>query len=271
MKYYYLISGLPDLALNIDAKGSDYKNTRQEIASQLEQSDLVLWEAMYLHRNDKSLLSDLQQTGKLYDPLVKYSVEELEDKETGKLHPYMFNFVEQYWRKEENSTQELSYLEMEAKLQEYFYDYVSGLGNEFIRRWFDFERGLRNLQVALLNRKAKRSADTGLIGEDSLAEAFRQSNAADFGLKGEEEWIDKALDIFESKDIVEREWRIDALRWEVADELCLLKYFSIDVLLAYAAKMQIAERWTALSDEQGAERLKQLIADIHSSFVLEKS
>ncbi|MDR1226745.1 MAG: DUF2764 domain-containing protein [Prevotellaceae bacterium] len=272
-KYHYLISSLPDLAFDIDAKGSDYQKTRQDIASQLMQSDLVLWEAMYLHHDNKNLLSYLMQTGELHNPLAKYSAEELEQevREPGKLHSYMFDFVEQYWNKEGDAGKEVSYLELETKLQKYFYEYAGGLNSKFIRRWFDFERSLRNVQAAFLSRKTKRDIANNLIGEGDLVEVLSRSNASDFGLKGEEIWLDRALSVFEGKDIVEREWRIDALRWEMADELCELEYFSIDVLLAYAAKMQIAERWAALGEEIGAERLKQLIAEIHSSFVLEKS
>jgi hypothetical protein len=92
-----------------------------------------------------------------------------------------------------------------------------------------------------------------LVGWDEEIELFVKNNLPDFGLRRElalGEQIFNLLD--ENTNILEREFRFDEIRWQMADELTTFNYFDIDKVLAYLAKADILERWLKLDKERGA-------------------
>ena len=58
---------------------------------------------------------------------------------------------------------------------------------------------------------------------------------------------------------LEREQALDRCRWRLADELALDDPFGLGVVLAFAVKLRIAERWAALSDDSGQQKLDEMI------------
>lgn len=58
---------------------------------------------------------------------------------------------------------------------------------------------------------------------------------------------------------LEREQALDRCRWRLADELALDDPFGLGVVLAFAVKLRIAERWAALTEAAGQSRLDEMI------------
>ena len=69
---------------------------------------------------------------------------------------------------------------------------------------------------------------------------------------------------------MEKERKIDAIRWNQAEELSTFDYFDINALLAYLVKVNIVARWTRLDDKQGREMLRRLMTSLDGRDLINK-
>ncbi|MDE5955282.1 MAG: DUF2764 domain-containing protein, partial [Bacteroidales bacterium] len=68
------------------------------------------------------------------------------------------------------------------------------------------------------------------------------------------------------KDIIAREKAIDDLYWEKLDELSLMHYFDMNVIMAFILKLHIIDRWHILDENTGREMFKKLVDEVRSTF-----
>lgn len=138
----------------------------------------------------------------------------------------------------------------EENLNQGFYEAALKDGNRFIREYFSFDLGLRNLKARFLNEAFERptNQDTINLETGEFKEAARVSET----LAGE--------------DILAREKGLDAIVWEKISELTTFNYFDLDALLGIIAKMRLIERWRALDEETGREMFQQLINETTATF-----
>ncbi len=138
----------------------------------------------------------------------------------------------------------------EENLNKGFYEAALKDDNRFIRDYFSFDLGLRNLKARFLNEAFGRPANQDTINLETgeFKEAARVSET----LAGE--------------NILAREKGLDAIVWEKVSELTTFNYFDLDALLGIIAKMRLIERWRALDDETGREMFQQLIKETTATF-----
>lgn len=138
----------------------------------------------------------------------------------------------------------------EENLNKGFYEAALKDDNRFIREYFSFDLGLRNLKARFLNEAFERPANQDTINLETgeFKEAARVSET----LAGE--------------NILAREKGLDAIVWEKVSELTTFNYFDLDALLGIIAKMRLIERWRALDDETGREMFQQLIKETTATF-----
>lgn len=138
----------------------------------------------------------------------------------------------------------------EENLNKGFYEAALKDDNRFIREYFSFDLGLRNLKARFLNEAFERPANQNTINLETgeFKEAARVSET----LSGE--------------NILAREKGLDAIVWEKISELTTFNYFDLDALLGIIAKMRLIERWRALDDETGREMFQQLIKETTATF-----
>lgn len=138
----------------------------------------------------------------------------------------------------------------EENLNQGFYEAALKDDNRFIREYFSFDLGLRNMKARFLNKAFGRpeNQDTINIGTGEFEEAAKVSET----LAGE--------------NILGREKGLDAIVWEKISELTTFNYFDLDALLGIIAKMRLIERWRALDEETGAEMFQRLIEETTASF-----
>ncbi|MBQ6179306.1 MAG: DUF2764 family protein [Bacteroidales bacterium] len=138
----------------------------------------------------------------------------------------------------------------EENLNKGFYEAALKDDNRFIREYFSFDLGLRNLKARFLNEAFGRPANQDTINLETgeFKEAARVSET----LAGE--------------NILAREKGLDAIVWEKISELTTFNYFDLDALLGIIAKMRLIERWRALDDETGREMFQQLIKETTATF-----
>ncbi len=60
---------------------------------------------------------------------------------------------------------------------------------------------------------------------------------------------------------LERELALDRCRWNALEERILHDPFGLDVVMAYAVRLRLMERWARLSDEEGLKRVETFITE----------
>ena len=130
-----------------------------------------------------------------------------------------------------------------------FYDKAAESKNRFIREYFDFDGRLRNIKV---NYLAKR---LGMNGEEYQVELPE----ADF------EEAKQITDILADADFVQREQKMDELKWEKASDIARMDYFNMNAILAFLVKAKTVQRWAELDPAKGQEMFKKLVQEIRGT------
>jgi len=113
------------------------------------------------------------------------------------------------------------------------------------RRFVDAETQLRD---ALARIRAQRA------GVDYVAHARRH---AGFDTRAEE----AAARAMAVEDPLERELLLDRHRWALLDAAASRPAFGVQAVFAYAFKLRIVEKWTALSDQAGLDVALRVVED----------
>lgn len=202
-----------------------------------------------------------------------FSQEELNELLThpGELPGYFQNFFDLYSQK--NQTEEFPANFLEDALAGIFYEEVLGSHVKYLRRWFSFKRDLGNLLTAMQSRRFSISLEkrerprpgqswaASLVGDTDGNRAMQESKAYDFGLSGEFSWMSRILNIEKAPAAV-LDRGIEKLRWEMAHEICREltgeELFSLEYILSYSIRLQIARRRLALSPQRGEKQLHSL-------------
>ena len=137
----------------------------------------------------------------------------------------------------------------ESTLGADFYAKAAQSKNRFIREYFDFDGRLRNMKVEYLAKRL------GKKGEDYVVELPE----ADF----EEGKL--IQDILADADFVEREQKMDELKWEKASEIARMDYFNMNAILAFLVKAKTVQRWAELDAAKGQEMFKKLVQEIRGT------
>lgn len=138
-------------------------------------------------------------------------------------------------------------------LDKEFYIEASKSDNGFIREYFDFDRKLRNAKARWLNKAFDRPLDENTIILDAESdEDFEEAAEAEAILDG--------------KDLLKRERGLDELVWNSIEKRTVFEYFSLDVILAFAAKLNIVQRWLKLDEQTGRELFRKLVEEVQSTF-----
>ena len=130
-----------------------------------------------------------------------------------------------------------------------FYARAAENKNRFIREYFDFDGRLRNMKVEYLAKRL------GKNGEEFMVELPE----ADF----EEEKL--IQDILADADFVQREQKMDELKWEKASDIARMDYFNMNAILAFMVKAKTVQRWAELDPTKGEEMFRKLVKEIRGT------
>lgn len=281
--YYYLVAGLPDLLFDQESRDFNVNSLKQEVKENVHPSDYKLVELLYLPYDNHNFLNALLGRGLEPSSLgsIDSSIFANLDDNVNLLPEYMQKFYYDYTGKkslseesEEEDVSEENFGEeklVEVKFEEMFFDIALKSSNRFIKSWFTFTRDFNNFLAALSCRKLNLDPAKHLVGKYPLVEAISRSQSADFGLKSEVDYLDKLLQAAELDDMLERERRLDIIKWEMASELTTWDYFNINFILAFFIKAGIVSRWRKLDTKIGEEMFKRLFDDLKSTYNLSAS
>ncbi len=148
----------------------------------------------------------------------------------------------------------------------HFYRAVEHSGNSFIRDYFSFDQEIRNIIAAYNARAYGNNPCDHLVGDNEITRQLMQSRGEDFKLEFISEYAAVLGRIMQMKDPLEREQKIDSLRWEKASELCTFHYFDIHVILAFFLKASLVARWARLDKETGSRMFRELVDEVKGTY-----
>jgi len=273
-QYYYLVAGLPELFFEADNRKLDFVSIRDWLKQNLEGNDLELIDTLSLHYDNDNVLSFINNRNTFSERgLVPRDVYDDVKSNLKQFPSYIADFfTELYTERDEevlaNEDEEELQKSVEVGLYNRFYDYVASYNNEFLQKWFCFDRQLRNILAATNARKLGKEVAPILVGNDSINVALSHSQALDFGMRGELPLMDKLMPILEISNLFEREKKIDMLRWDFIDEANTFNYFNIDKVMGYLLKAEIIDRWVKFDPVVGDALLKKYFNELKGTFDL---
>ena len=265
--YYYLVAGLPELTLEDSKLSYTVADFKTDLYPDLSDEDKKLIDLFYLKFDNANVLKLLKDKDAAIDPRGIYSAEELTefisllkdgDEVADAMFPsYLSTFISEYF----NTPAEDEFLH-EDSLAALYYDYAMKCRNKFVSSWFEFNLTMNNILVALTARKFKMDIAPLIVGDTEVCEALRTSGARDFGLTGEVDFLDQLVKISETEELVEREKKIDQLRWNWMEEATFFNYFTIERLFVFLLQLEMIERWISLDKEKGNQLFRSIIATL---------
>jgi hypothetical protein len=262
--YYCLVAGLPDLILNEKRSDINLLSFREELKEQLIPIDFNLAKQIYFEFDNENLLSLLYKTGKPFNKLGNISADEMEEQIVlrNSLPGYMVEYLKWYDMLESKEYE----LHKENKLHQMFHEHILKMNNSYLSNWFTFQLNLKNIFVAFNCSRFNYEVTTQLITTGSNITLYRL--LVNNRLKREffEEEIPFAKRIFgiaeSNASLIDKEKALDRIKWDFLDEETFFYYFTIERILSFLIKLNLAQRWLKLNADIGRELLQKLVADL---------
>lgn len=275
-EYYCLVASLREWTLDSDTKGFDVREILDEILEELTADDRRAVALLYAYYDCENIIA--RRAGRQrYNPLGNLSVEQLDDVLTNRNYTLLSERVAKVVKlyveaDDEERDDDIALSEsFERAIFEAYYDDLAASKFRFLNGWGQFDRTLRNIAAAIAAREAGRAIKDVTIGDGEIVEQLSRSSAVDFGLRGELQYIDAVIAaVCDEPNIVEKERKIDAIRWAEAEDIAAYDYFDINYILSYLVKVNIVARWMLLSPEVGRQMLNKLIAGLDASQLVNK-
>lgn len=264
--YYCLVAGLPDISLDDGKLSYSVSDFKAELYPDLSAQDRKLIDLFYLKFDNTAILKLLKNKDAVIEDKGNFSAEELlqlieavrEGDTPDKKYPsYLVNFVSQYLQLSQDELYRADDL-----LAALYYSYGMSSNNAFIASWFEFNLNLNNILAALAARKYKLEVSSVIVGATSICEQLRTSNARDFGLNETLEYFEALQRIADIEELVEREKKVDMLKWKWLEDESFSHYFTIERIFVFLMQLEMIERWISLDKEKGNELFRKMIQDL---------
>lgn len=264
--YYCLVAGLPDISLDDGKLSYSVSDFKAELYPDLSAQDRKLIDLFYLKFDNTAILKLLKNKDTVIEDKGNFSAEELlqlieavrEGDTPDKKYPsYLVNFVSQYLQLSQDELYRADDL-----LAALYYSYGMSSNNAFIASWFEFNLNLNNILAALAARKYKMEVSSVIVGATSICEQLRTSNARDFGLNETLEYFEALQRIADIEELVEREKKVDMLKWKWLEDESFSHYFTIERIFVFLMQLEMIERWISLDKEKGNELFRKMIQDL---------
>ena len=256
-QYFYLISGLPGLSLQDERLPFSAKAFLDDLKNKIGKKDLRLVCMLYYKRDNHNLLNILLNKVDKTQFEGCYSLQELKKGIEGNfvLPRYMTDFINSFKENKNRFTE----AEWETKLAEAYFKEAMKCGNNFLTEWMQFELNLKNILLVLSNRKQPLPFSQITIEANEIAVMIKESPSADFSTQPSIDFMNQAVKIIETENLVEREKKIDLLRWKKLEEMAFFHYFTIEAILSFIIKLMIIERWIMLKQEKEKSFLPSIL------------
>lgn len=264
--YYYLVAGLPDISLEDGKLSYTISDFRAESYGDLSAKDQALIDLFYLKYDHADLLSLLKDKDAVTQGKGNFSSEDLlqliasvkeGEKPDAKFPSYLYDFIAQYLALPADEL-----YKAENLLASAYYAYAMKSKNPFIASWFEFNLNINNILAAFAARKYKMNVAEVIVGDTDVCEMLRTSNARDFGLSETLDYFEPLQRLVETDDLVEREKKVDQLKWKWLEDASFFHYFMVERLFVFLLQLEMIERWVLLDKEKGSELFRQMIQNL---------
>ncbi len=271
--YYCLVSGLKEYTPDSDTKGFDATQIVGEILEELSPRDAAAVRLLYGYYDCENIAA--ARSGRAaYNPLGNLTQEEVAGalKSPEGLPDAVAQVIRAFADPEGEDAEEVDLTHgFENALFAAYYRTCERSSCRFLREWSEFDRTLRNVTAALAARAAQRPVDSVTVGGGDVVEQLQRSSSADFGLRGELQYIDAVIAaVNDEANMLEKERKIDMVRWDMAGELAAFDYFNIGAVLSYLVKINIVARWSVLDPKRGREIFERLMAELDGKDLINK-
>ena len=271
-----MVAGLREWTLDSDTKGFDVREIIDEIVDELTTSDREAVRLLYAYYDCENIIArraKRERHNQLGNLTAEQIAEVLDERNYALLPTHVAKTVQNYVEADDENRDEEIVLDesFERAIFETYYRDLAVSKFSFLKAWGSFDRNLRNIAAAIAAREAGRTVADVVVGDGDVVEQLKRSSAADFGLRGELPYIDSVIAaVSDEKNIVEKERKIDAIRWAEAESITVFDFFNINFILSYLVKVNIVARWTMLSPEVGREMLNRLIKELDAKELVNK-
>lgn len=267
-KYYCLIAGLPDVSLEDSKQTYSVTEFRDEISEQLSKKDKKIIDLFFRKYDNANIVGFLQNPTYTFDKRGLYTAEQMVAVMTAlkndeispdlKTMPaYLADFIRTYLAREDKS-QETQILWAD-RLASIYYAFATKNKNTFVSEWYELNLNINNILTAFTCRAHELDRANYIVGDNLVSKALRTSNARDFGLGDEIDYIPALQKIVEEKDLIEREKKVDVLKWNWLEDHTFFKTFDIESVFAYLVKLDLIDRWVTLDKVTGEKTFRQLV------------
>ena len=272
MNYYCYIAGLPDIQIDNQKSIPAQEDILDELKQILSKGDMALLDLLRLKYDNDNLLKFLANRDAELNPLGKLTSQDWaelielidnSDERNPVRDARLLKYVLEFYTTIRNEQSEEKIDFAEDFLAALYYKYGMQCKNKFVADWFEFNVNINNILTALTCRKYGLDIKSAIVGDNVVAETIRNSvTARDFNLKAEIDYFDALVSISETANLLDREHRIDALKWNWLEENTFFSSFSIEKVLSFWLRCELMHRWDNLSMEEGAEIFRQMINDL---------
>jgi hypothetical protein len=272
MNYYCYIAGLPDIQIDNQKSIPAQEEILDELKQILSKGDMALLDLLRLKYDNDNLLKFLANRDAELNPLGKLTSQDWtelielidnSDERNPVRDARLLKYVLEFYTTIRNEQNEEKIEFNEDFLAALYYKYGMQCKNKFVADWFEFNLNINNILTALTCRKYGWDIKSAIVGDNVVAETIRNSvSARDFNLKAEIDYFDALVSISETANLLDREHRIDALKWNWLEENTFFSSFSIEKVLSFWLRCELMHRWDNLSMEEGAEIFRQMINDL---------
>lgn len=276
-EYYYLVAGLREWTLESDTKGFNVREIVDEILAELTKRDREAVKLLYAYYDCENIIAYRSERER-HNELGNLSRQQIENMLRERSYGYLSANVAKvvkYFNETDDEERDEDYVindTFEHALFDAYYRDLAESKCSFLRAWGEFDRNLRNISAALAAREAGRAVADVVVGGGEVVEQLKGSSAADFGLRGELQYIDAVISaVSDEKNIVEKERKIDKVREEQAWDIASFDFFNINFILSYLVRVNIIARWMLLLPEAGREMLNRLMRDLDAKELVKKT
>lgn len=270
--YYCLVAGLREYSLDGDIKGFDAREIIEEIASELSREDARALRGWMLF-HDVCNIVNLRSGREGFSTLGNFSREEIAEQaeRPSELPRELAEVIELYAEvargdvdaDDERLVRIDTSRSFATELFAAYYRYCAKSRCRFLREWSEADRNLRNITAALAARAKGLNIADFMVGNGEVVYQLSRSSAVDFGLKGEVGYVDTLIGaLAENENLLDKEHRIDMIRWNLSEEISTFDYFNIGFLLGYIVRLGLVHRWARLDAERGKEMFQRLVSSL---------
>ena len=271
--YYTLVAGFREYALDSETKGFDIEAILSEVMEVLSSSDKKAVELLYAYYDCENLISRRNGSSK-FNLLGRLSSEELNEElsQPTRLAEPLAKVVRAYASPESEENEEADLTQPFAKaLMSAYYKACESSKSRLLREWSKMDRTIRNVVAATVARRQGVAVEQVVVGNDSIAKALARSSAADFGLRAELPFVEQLVaTVADEHNMVEKERKLDNIRWAELSELSTFDYFDLNAVIAYLVKVNMVARWATLDAKVGREMLDRLVAELDGKEMINK-